>query len=151
MFANSSFVIFMVLISCWCVSILSLQYEIQVRPHLCRLLSSRRVLFPPFQVIIRLLGRGANGKGVGHRQPPTASDATGLRAHNWTERNCEVELLASAAPSSFAVEQLASGTWWGWKWGHRPLPRMHAIQTAFCASYQSNFTVQCPICACCTA
>lgn len=55
MFVNSSFVIFMVLISCWRVTILSLQYEIQVRPHLSRLLSSQRVLFPPLQAKIRQL------------------------------------------------------------------------------------------------
>lgn len=58
----------MVLISCWCVTILSLQYEIQVRPHLCHLFSSKRVLFSPLQVTILDSGEvGVNGKGVVHR------------------------------------------------------------------------------------
>ena len=85
-FANSSFTVFIVLISCWQVTIFSLQCEIQVRPHLCSPLWRRRVVFPLFLVKNLLLGSTSQWQRylsfVVSTQPQTACTAPGLCHHS---------------------------------------------------------------------
>lgn len=140
----------MVLISCWCVTILSLQYKIPVRPHLCRLFSSQRALLPPLQAKIRPLGSKSQWRRCSSQTPKQLEL---LPVHVATTELNEIErcsLPASGDPIHFESGQLASetGLWMG--------VRTQAFdscgsQAASCESYQSNFTGQCPLCACRTA
>lgn len=87
-FANSSFIVFMVLISCW--------HEIQVGPHLFSLLWSKKVVFPLFLVKNLLLRRRSQWQGclsyVVSVHPQIVWDAPGLCHHSKAEWGWEVQL-----------------------------------------------------------